>query len=129
MELTNQESNKETTFGIRYGQQSIDWRTIFSYQANNDLQMFDIEIDKIIEDNIFNMPELRLYLGGTLGGIEYKGISDKESKGKYYGGNIGFLIYVTDSIDADISYHYYKVSDIEAINKIKGPTFSLHYFY
>ena len=128
-ELIQADDKKQTTIGIRYGKQTIEWRTMFSYQGNNDLQTFELEVDKLIEDDIFNIPELRLYLGGTFGGIEYKGISNKESQGKYYGGNIGFLIYVTDKIDADIGYHYYSTSSFDVINKIKGLTLSLHYFY
>jgi len=128
--IENSSQKEETTFGFRYGQQSIDWRTMFSYEGNDGLQTIALEIDTIFNESLFDYEELRLYLGGTYGGIKYKKVlEEKESKGKYYGVNVGFLLYFTDTIDIDIGYHYYKVSDFELLSNMKGVTLSLHYFY
>ena len=120
----------ETSFGLRYGKQTLDWRTMFTYEfASNGYQMFGMEIDKILMDEIMGMPEFRPYLGATVGYLTYDNDTLTDDNGYFYGANAGFIIYATDNIDADLSYHYYKVSGIDALNNIKGGTFSLHYFY
>ncbi len=120
----------ETTFGIRYGQQSLDWRTMFSIAGNKDIQTFSLEIDKILMDNIFGMPEFRPYLGATVGYIHYDSFNaDLNNDGLFWGGNLGFIIYATDNIDADISYHFYMAEDMKPLDDLQGGTLSIHYFY
>jgi len=114
----------ETTFGFRYGRQTLDWRTVFTLSGNGDLQNFGLEVDKILVDELFGMPEIRPYLGASVGYLHYE-----ESDGYYYGGNFGFLLYATDTIDVDISYHYYKVGKLEPLDTMQGASLSIHYFY
>ena len=122
-------SEDETTVGIRYGKQTLDWRTMFTLSGNKDYQSFSLEIDKILMDDLFGMPELRPYLGATVGYLHYDNDAFLNDDGIYYGGNFGFLVYVTDSIDADISYHYYKLQDMEPLDTLQGGTLGIHYFY
>jgi len=130
LDLDKISDKKETSFGIRYGKQTIDWRTMFTYEfASNGYRMFSMEIDKILMDDIMGMPEFRPYLGATVGYLTYDNDALTDDNGYFYGATAGFIIYATDNIDADLSYHYYKVSGIDALNNIKGGTISLHYFY
>lgn len=130
IDIKNAKNEKETTFGIRYGKQTVDWRTMFSYEfGSNGYQMIAMEIDKILMDDLMGMPEFRPYLGLTVGGLQYDSDNLNESKGYFYGLNAGLIIYATDKMDADISYHYYDVKNFDEMDKIKGGTFSLHYFY
>ena len=134
------DSNQETGFGIRYGQQSLDWRTTFSLDyTQNAYSSVSVEIDKILLDNMFGTPKLRPYLGGVVG---YMSFDDselpilleeseifEETNGFYYGGNFGFIVYATDSIDVDISYHYYVVQNLDFLDDLHGATLALHYFF
>ncbi len=148
-------SNDETIAGIRYGQQTLKWRTMFTYEfEQNGYKSFTVEIDKILRDEIYGITKIRPYLGVSLGMIDYVNDNlyyednatkntnndvenpdhkddggDVDTSGYFYGLNLGLIIYVTDSIDMDIGYHYYDVQDFEGLNKIQGLTFSLHYFY
>lgn len=127
---SNISDEKETTFGIRYGKQTLDWRTMFTISGNNTVQNFSVEIDKILMDDMFGYPEVRPYLGATVGYMRYdKDFLTDRDYGFYYGGNFGFLIYITDYVDADISYHYYNVDDIEPLRSMQGASFGIHYFY
>lgn len=114
----------ETSFGFRYGRQSLDWRTVFTLSGNGDLQNVGLEVDKILVDSLFGMPEIRPYLGASVGYMHYE-----EDDGYYYGGNFGFLLYTTDTIDLDLSYHYYKLNKLEPFDSMQGASLSIHYFY
>ncbi len=126
----NTQNNKENTISLRYGKQTLDWRTYFTYEfKNTDYQSLSVEIDKILLDELFGTPKLRPYLGLSGGILKYKDDSLEDTDGFYYGGNSGFIIYLTDTIDLDLSYHYNIVQEIKTIDSIQGATFSLHYFY
>jgi hypothetical protein len=119
----------ETTFGFRYGRQTLDWRTVFTISGNSDLQTFALEVDKILVDALFGMPEIRPYLGATVGYLHYDNDHTSDSDGYYYGGNVGLLLYATDTIDIDLAYHYYKVDKLEPIDTMQGASLSIHFFY
>ena len=120
---------KEHTIGFRYGKQSLGWRTMFSYNDNGDLSNFELEIDNILDDTINGLDTLRVYIGGVAGVIDYNVVDKKQGYKRYFGGTVGFLFYLTDRIDLDISYHYNKVDNFEPLSRMKGASFSLHYFY
>ncbi len=122
-------SNNETTLGIRYGKQTVDWRTMFSYFGNSSYKSFTLEIDKILMDEMFGTPKVRPYLGFSLGTVKYEDSSLTDTRGYFYGGDLGLIIYATDKIDADLSYHYYKVEEFDTLDNIQGGTLALHYFY
>jgi hypothetical protein len=126
---TSASSQRETTLNVRYGQQTLDWRTTFAIGGNGSFQTFSLEIDKILLDNMFGMPELRPYLGATVGYINYKDNAILNDNGLYYGGNFGFIVYVTDSIDADVSYHYYGFDNLAPLDIMQGGTIGFNFFY
>jgi len=127
--ISNMQSGNEILPGLRYGQQTVDWRTMFTFSGKKEIQEFTLEIDKILLDDMFGYPELRPYLGATLGYLHYDEDALVEQDGYYYGGAFGFLIYLTDTMDLDLSYHYKKVKDMEPLNTMKGPSIGIHYFY
>jgi hypothetical protein len=122
-------TTRENSFGIRYGKQTLDWRTVFTLSGNNDLQTFSIEVDKILLDKLFGMPEIRPYLGATVGYLSYDNDYTSDSNGYYYGGDFGFLLYATERVDVDLSYHYYSVSGLDPLESMQGASLSLHYFF
>ena len=123
------EPTTETAVGLRYGRQTVDWRTMFTFEYVADIyRSFSVEIDKILLDDLFGYPEVRPYAGVTAGYVTYLG-GEEDASTYYYGGNAGFIIYASDNIDADISYHYYKIQDYTELSSVQGGTFALHYFY
>jgi len=126
----NTQNNRENTISLRYGKQTLDWRTIFTYEfKKSDYRSFSVEIDKILLDALFGTAKLRPYLGLSGGVLKYKKNPLEDTDGFYYGGNTGFIVYLTDTIDLDLNYRYNIVQEIKSIDSIKGATFSLHYFY
>ena len=129
VDVSDIDSQTETSVGIRYGRQTIDWRTMFTFEYVSDIyRSFSVEIDKILMDDMFGYPEVRPYVGAVGGIVTYLG-GDDEASTYFYGANAGFIIYATDNIDADISYYYNKVQDFVDIDEMQGMTFALHYFY
>jgi len=127
--VSDMDNQTETSVGIRYGRQTIDWRTMFTFEYVSGIyRSYSVEIDKILMDDIFGYSEVRPYAGGTLGAVTYTG-GDADATTYFYGLNAGLIVYATDNIDADISYHFYKVIDFEELNNLQGVGISLHYFY
>lgn len=151
-----EDDNIDQTFGVRYGRQTQDWRTMFTYGRGDNFENFSLEVDRYIADGLFGMPEYRPYVGLTIGKLNYSNTGivstedinttstddnnvtttvittqtkDSDTSGYYYGLNLGLTVYVADKIDADISYYYYQVEDFEFLNTMQGVTFALHYFY
>jgi hypothetical protein len=134
IDIITGESTQETGFGLRYGQQSLDWRTTFSLDYTQDAYgSFSVEVDKILLDNMFGTPKFRPYLGGVIGYMNFDddqlNVSFEETDGFYYGGNFGFIIYAADNIDIDISYHYYSVQNLDFLDDLHGATLAVHYFF
>lgn len=144
---SNLSSETETTFGLRFGRQTQDYRTVFTIAGNSNQQTFSVEADVFLVDDMFGTPEIRPYLGGTLGYMNYdedllstyrkdlpvdsNGSRPTDSSALYYGLNLGFVFYVTDNIDLDLSYHYYFINkdDLDPLEYMHGVSFALHYFY
>jgi opacity protein-like surface antigen len=148
-------NNDEVIVGIRYGRQTVDWRTMFTYEfEQNGYKSFSLEIDKILMDEIYGMAEFRPYLGLSAGTISYaddtfleeskksqpnitsrdtdddpEEESSIDTSGYFYGINAGLIIYAADNIDIDVSYHYYFVEDFDGLDNIQGGTIAVHYFY
>ncbi|RUM68637.1 MAG: hypothetical protein DSZ09_03645 [Sulfurovum sp.] len=145
-----------STFGIRYGRQTVDWRTMLTYSMGNDYDSFSLEVDMFLLDKLFGTSTFRPYLGLSAGTLKYnnkelkKVLEDKakadrlknktknsennttidvDTSGYYYGLNVGLTIYATDNIDADVGYYYNFVEDFVNVDHTQGVNFSLHYFY
>jgi len=150
----NPKAQKENTLGIQYGVQTQTLRTTFTAEGNNDFQSLDVEVDYIYMDSMFGTPKIRPYVGATLGYIRYdetllrayndnkiqdeinnnpnigeNNVTIPRNRDGYYGLDLGILFYLTDSIDLDVSYHYYFMDRLEPLDTMNGATFSLHYFY
>lgn len=126
---SDMDSETEASIGIRYGKQTIDWRTMLTFEYVSDVyRSFSVEIDKILADELFGYPEVRPYAGLSAGYVTYTG-GEEDVSTIYYGLNAGLIVYATDNIDADISYHYYNILDYDELSSVHGISLSLHYFY
>lgn len=144
-------------FGFRMGMQNNVWRTIFTYESNfNEYQAFLIEADRTVVAGLMG-GKGRIYLGVSGGWLRYGAdivvasddanttdpvtpdpfsgeqnldpIIYQASNGYAYGGNIGFMYYLSDQVDISIEYRYLIVDKINLFDHIQGPSVSLHYFF
>jgi len=122
-------TEKNTNIGIRYGQQTVDWRSMFTYSRSKNQKFFVAEIDKILLDEIYGSPIFRPYVGVSIGAVHFDNQNFIDNTMYIYGFNAGLIIYATDNIDADLSYHYYETFNDTEVANMSGPTLSLHYFY
>jgi hypothetical protein len=129
IDLKNDTTQKETTTTIKYGKQTTEMRTVFGYEFSGKYRSFQLEIDKILLDELFGKPEYRPYAGLVVGTLRIDTDTFGTDSGYYYGAALGLILYATDSIDADLSYHYYKTEGMDDSDSIKGAAISLHYFY
>jgi len=139
--MTHGSDETTTGFSLRYGKQTQEWRTVFGIDYHADAYSgLYVEVDKVLLDAMFGTPKLRPYLGMTVGYMHMDNLDDValmpgetegdlETNGFYFGGNFGFLIYATDTIDVDISYHYYKTQNLDYLDDIHGAQFAVHYFF
>lgn len=123
------DKHKNTNIGIRYGQQTVDWRSMITYARSSKQKILSAEIDKILLDELFGTSTIRPYIGGVLGMAKFNELDLISDTSYFYGFNLGLIIYATDDIDADIAYHYYETFDDDEIANMQGATLSLHYFY
>ncbi len=122
--------------GIRVGMQNSVWRTMFTYEEDFDsYRAFMIEADRTIAAGLFG-GKGRIYLGVSGGWIAFYGekliagqMLDFEDYGYAYGGNLGFMFYLTDRVDMSIDYRYLLTSSSCTYDSIQGPSISLHYFF
>ncbi len=129
-------SDWQGLLGVRAGMQTNVWRTMFTYESNFDTyQAFLIEADRTILAGMMD-GKGRIYLGASGGWIGYNGdklqddiIVEFEDYGYAYGGNIGFMLYLSDRIDMSIDYRYLFTSSSCTLDDIHGPSISLHYFF
>ena len=117
------------TIAIRYGQQNRDWRTSFTLETKqNDYQIFTMGIDRTIMHSLVTS-KLRIYAGIRVGAITQDDLDGDTNIGYSYGGAMGLMYYISDTIDFDIGYRYLKITDLVGIDNIKGVTVGLHYFF
>jgi len=123
------DKQRESTFSLHYGKQTLDWRTTFAYNYNNSYQSLSVDIDKILLDELFGTAKIRPFLGLSAAAVKFDDDSLEDAYGYYYGGNAGFIFYLTDRIDLDIAYHYRVIEEIDTAKNIQSISFSLHYFF
>ncbi len=122
--------------GIRVGMQNSVWRTMFTFEADfESYQAFLIEADRTIAAGLFG-GKGRIYLGVSGGWLEFYGektivneVLEFEDYGYAYGGNLGFMYYLSDRVDLSIDYRYLFTSGSCTYDNIQGPSISLHYFF
>ncbi len=128
--------NNSGTGGLRLGFQNSLWRTIFAVEGNSDqYKAFLIEADRTVIAGLLG-GKGRIYLGlsgGWMQYTEYFPVADSDTTAEFkydglaYGGNVGFMFYLTDQIDMSIEYRYL-LTEYSDIN-IDGATLALHYFF
>jgi len=116
--------------GLRYGQQSKDWRTSFTLETRyNGYQLFTAQVDRTLLYSLAT-PKLRLYAGLIAGAVAQEDeAGGDDNLGYSYGVSAGFMFYLSDNIDLDLGYRYMKVTELDNIDDISSASFAIHYFF
>jgi len=124
--------------GIRAGIQTNVWRTMFTVESNfESYQAFLIEADRTVVAGLIE-GKGRIYLGVSGGWIKFYGdrttiydnvLVDFEDYGYAYGGNFGFMYYLSDQVDLSLEYRYLLTSSSCSLDDIQGVNVALHYFF
>ena len=122
------------SFGLKYGQQSNNYRTSLSYayatQHDFSYQNLMLQIDTGIFKRAFKELPFKPYVGISLGVMEEKDktLSQKD-RGYLYGVNTGIAFIANDNLDFDLGYRYLKTHKLKNIDEINNINLSMHYFY
>lgn len=122
-------SPSENLFSLRYGEQTHEWRTMFTYATNTSVTEWEMEIDNILFEQLFNTPKIRGYLGASVGSLSYQTQSLQDESGYYYGATSGLMLYLNERFDIDLGYGYYWIENFTNLKKSQAIRLSLHYFY
>jgi opacity protein-like surface antigen len=125
---TSLPSENISTVALRMGRQTRRMRTLFSIEYSSELAGAGIFIDYIPFDTMFGTPYFRPYIGLHAQYLRYQS-GDTDEEGFGMGGQVGLLIYASDTIDVDLSYRYGFIQNSDILDSIDGFTLSLHYFY
>jgi len=132
--------NESGVGGLRLGFQNSLWRTIFAVEGNSDqYKAFLIEADRTVIAGLLG-GKGRIYLGLSGGWMQFSDdlvvinqetAVELKNNGYAYGGNIGFMFYLTDQIDMSLEYRYLVTQNscVCGEENIHGATLALHYFF
>jgi opacity protein-like surface antigen len=132
---TYSEARHESTgaeFGLRLGAQSEEWRTIFvlNYYDNVDedqnKETLQLAIDYFFAGDTLDIA-FKPFIGVNAGYTNYES-TGIDSSDFSYGGQVGFVSSVTESIDVDLSYRY-SLSSSESLSNMGSLVLGFNYFY
>jgi len=127
IDFTNVGSQKDATFGLRYGLQSTSWRTFadVSFDWRDNLSI-SIETDKLFTAYKVETLTVAPYLGVSVGYFDHKLSDDNHSM---YGMHAGVLFNLSDKVDLDFGISLKRKRNLDNIDKYREATLSLHYFF
>jgi len=123
------------SFGLRFGAQNIDWRTMVVFQvfsnSNNinsyvrallQVDYYFVKIDNLSMDS----RAVRPYVGLNIGGMYLDVNSSANIKTLTYGAEVGVTINITNNVDFDLAYRY-NISSSKNIKHTSDITAGIHY--
>jgi opacity protein-like surface antigen len=120
----------DVEFGFRIGAEKDEWRTTFLFDyydsSDNDqnVEKFLMTVDYFI---LNNGSAFRPFIGLNAGYANYESTFVEDS-GFIYGGQVGFVVDITDMVNLDLSYRY-SLSGNDVFDHVGGVTFGLNYFF
>ena len=116
-------------YGIRFGAQSQEWRATFAFDYF-DSSSDDQNVEKglfMIDYFLLNRNGIRPFVGANTGLINYES-TGVDATDFIYGGQVGVIVNVLDSMDLDLSYRY-SLSGSTQVNNLGSIVFGLNYLY
>ena len=119
-------------FGLHLGAQNDEWRTMFTFnyfdnEARNVEKLF-LSIDYFfLKSDITENYVIQPYIGMNMGYMNYEAVGVDES-GMLYGGQVGGIFSLSESLDFDLGYRY-SLSAADALDHTSDVVFGLSYLY
>ena len=124
---------KGVSFGVKLGAQNEQWKSsviIDYFNSDDDDQMYEramIQVDYFIAPTMFATSAFRPYIGINGGYLNYESTAINEN-GITYGGDIGFNVGVSDSVDLDLTYRY-SIAGPHEFDNIHNVVVGINYLY
>ncbi len=118
-------------YGLRIGAQDGQWRTTFLFDyfdSSDDDQNVEkgmLTVDYFFLDSLSN--SVRPFIGVNLGYANYESTFFDDS-GVLYGGQVGVVVGLTESIDLDIAFRY-SLSDIDIMDHTSEIMLGVNYLF
>lgn len=131
--LTLDHDGEDVEYGIRIGAQNDSWRTmiVFDYfDSKDDDQNYEkglIELDYYLYNAESDMASFRPFIGLNVGYMNYESTNIDEN-GFLYGGQAGFIIGLTESIDIDVMYRY-SLTSADKTDHVESLVVGFNYLY
>ena len=136
----NNHRGSDAEYGFRLGAQTDTWRSMFVFDyfnSNDDNQNYEkglLEVDYFfLSSNLSDDVSFKPYIGVNIGYMNYE--SDRtlymfsiDESGLLYGGQVGFAVGITDSIDFDLMYRY-SITDAKHTDHIESFLFGINYLF
>ena len=130
----------DVEYGFRLGAQTDEWRTMFVFNyfdSSGDNQNYEkglLSVDYFLfSSDVSNDVSFKPYIGLNVGYMNYE--SDRtlymfsiDESGFLYGGQAGFVLDVTESVDLDLMYRY-SLTDAKHTDNIGSIVFGINYLY
>ena len=129
-------SNSGMSFGLRFGAQNIEWRTMAileKFGSEDDYNNFVrgiLQIDYYflgMDNLMIDSYAIRPYAGVNAGALSLD-TETENIKSLTYGGQVGATMSVTNNIDLDVGYRY-NLSTSDKIDHTSGIAVGFHYKY
>lgn len=119
-------------YGLKVGAQKDIWRTTlilnFFDKDDQNTEKFVGTFDYFFLNKNDNVTQtIEPYFGLNIGYVNYESTGIDES-GVLYGGQAGFIVNMTDSVDVDLSYRY-SLSTADSFDHSGSVILGLNYFY
>jgi opacity protein-like surface antigen len=123
--------DSDIQYGLRIGAQNEKWRTtfIFGYYDNGDTQQ-NLEEYLLTIDYFLQYPTstLKPYIGANIGYANYESEFIDDEGGMIYGGQVGFIMDLTEHVNIDLSYRY-SATDYDELDRTGGVIFGTNYIF
>jgi len=125
--FTNAGTNRDATFGLRYGLQNTQWRTMVSLEADyRGYKEATLETDYLFNTLDIESQKIKPYLGVSIGYYDH---DNSDSQHALFAGHFGLIFNVSDKIDFDASVSYGEKRDNINLDHLVGLSFGVHYFF
>jgi len=127
-------TDEDVSYGFRIGAQNGEWRTmfLFNHYDNSDTDQTVSQglftLDYFLLDNKSSSEStFRPYMGANVGYANYESTPVDEN-GFLYGGQVGFVVDVAETVDLDFTYRY-SLSNADALDHVGSFVFGINYLY
>ena len=127
IDFNNANSQKDATFGFRYGIQNKDYRVMTTAELDQrGYRGLTLETDSLFNTmNIYKM-ELKPYIGVSIGYVDHKKDNTDHA---IFGIHTGAIMYINKDFDLDLGFSRQLKRKDKGINAINAVVLAVHYYF